>query len=63
MTKPQTKQQLQIKKMRRLKHKNLRQLLLHRFLNHYGYDKGEITAKAIIDDIIKLIDDYFLVYD
>jgi len=63
MTKPITKQQIQLKKMRRLKHKNLRQLLLHRFLNHYGYDKGQITAKAIIDDILKLVDDYFLVSD
>jgi hypothetical protein len=44
-----------------LKDKNLQQLLLYRFLNHYGYDKGEITAKAIIDDIIKLIEDYYIV--
>lgn len=61
MSKSLTKQQIQLKKMRRLKHKNLHQLLLHRFMNHYGYDKGEITAKAIIDDILKLVDDYFLV--
>ena len=61
MSKTLTKPQIQIKKMRRLKHKGLHQLLLHRFLNHYGYDKGEITAKAIIDDILKLVDDYFLV--
>ena len=61
MSKPITKAQIQLKKMRRLKDKNLHQLLLYRFLNHYGYDKGEITALAIIDDILKLIDDYFLV--
>ena len=61
MAKPLTKDQIQLKKMRRLKDKNLTNLLLHRFLNHYGYDKGEITAKAIIDDILRLIDDYFLV--
>lgn len=61
MTKPVTKEQIQLKKMRRLRDKNLHQLLLYRFLNHYGYDKGEVTAKAIIDDILKLIDDYFLV--
>jgi len=61
MSKPLTKEQVQLKKIRRLKDKNLYNLLLHRFLNHYGYDKGEITAKAIIDDIIKLIDDYYLV--
>jgi hypothetical protein len=61
MSKPITKEQIQLKKIRRLKDKSLQQLLLHRFLNNYGYDKGEITAKAIINDIIKLIDDYFLV--
>ena len=61
MSKPLTKTQIQLKKMRRLKDKNLSQLLLYRFINHYGYDKGEVTAKAIIDDILKLIDDYFLV--
>lgn len=61
MSKPLTKEQVQLKKMRRLRDKNLPQLLLHRFLNHYGYDKGEVTAKAIIDDILTLIDDYFLV--
>jgi hypothetical protein len=61
MSKPLTKEQVQLKKFRRLKSKSLHQLLLHRFLNHYGYDKGEVTARAIIDDLLKLIDDYFLV--
>lgn len=61
MSKPLTKQQMQLKKIRRLKGKTLRQVLLYRFLNHYGYDKGEITAKAIIDDLLKLIEEYFLV--
>jgi len=61
MSKPITKEQVQLKKIRRLKDKNLQNLLLFRFLNNYGYDKGEITAKAIINDIIKLIDEYYLV--
>jgi biotin operon repressor len=61
MSKPLTKEQIQLKKTRRLKDKNIKNLLLYRFLNHYGYSGGEITAKAIIDDILKLIDDYFLV--
>jgi hypothetical protein len=61
MSKPLTKEQIQLKKYRRLKDKNLEQLLLNRFLNHYGYEKGEITARAIINDILKLVDDYFLV--
>ena len=61
MSKSLTKEQIQLKKYRRLKDKNLEQLLLNRFLNNYGYEKGEITAKAIISDILKLVDDYFLV--
>jgi hypothetical protein len=61
MSKPLTKAQIQLKKSRRLKDKNLKQLLLYRFLNHYGYDKGEISAKAIVDDILSVIDQYFLV--
>jgi hypothetical protein len=61
MSKPLTKEQIQLKKNRRLKAKTLRQLLLYRFLNNYGYDKGEITARAIVDDILELIDRYFLV--
>lgn len=59
--KPLTKQQHQLKKQRRLKDKSLAQHLIYRFLNHYGYDKGEITARAIVDDILSLIDNYFLV--
>lgn len=61
MSKPITKEQIQFKKYRRLKDKSLESLLLHRFLNHYGYNKGEVTAKSIISDILKLVDDYFLV--
>lgn len=61
LTKPLTKEQIQLKKLRRLQAKGLRQMLIHRFLNSYGYDKGEVTVRAIVDDILKLIDDYFLV--
>lgn len=61
MSKPLTKAQIQLKKGRRLKDKGLGQMLLYRFLHHYGYDKGQVTAKAIIDDILCLIDQYFLV--
>lgn len=61
MTKPLTKEQIQLKKMNRLKNKSLRQHLLYRFLNHYGYDKGAVTAGAIVDDILTLIEDFYLV--
>ncbi len=61
MGKSLTKEQVQAKKVRRLKSKTLHQMLVYRFLNHYGYDKGEVTARAIVDDILSLIDEYFLV--
>lgn len=61
MSKPLTKAQIQLKKSRRLKDKSLQQLLLYRFLNHYGYDKGELIAQTIIQDILRLIEQYFLV--
>ena len=61
MSKPLSKMQIQLKKMKRLQSKSIQQLLLYRFLNHYGYDKGTVTARAIIDDILQIIDDYFLV--
>lgn len=61
MSKPLTKEQTQLKKFRRLKDKSLEQILLYRFLNQYGYDRGQITATAIIQDILTIIDDFFLV--
>ena len=61
MSKTLTKEQAQLKKVRRLKSKSLKQVLLWRFLNHYGYDKGHVTATAIIEDILGLIEEYFLV--
>lgn len=61
MSKALTKEQIQLKKFRRLSDKSLEQHLLYRFLNNYGYDKGEVTAKAIINDILQLIDHFFLV--
>ena len=60
MIKTLTKTEIQLKKFRRINDKSLKQLLLYRFLNHYGYDKGEITAKAIITDVLQLIEDYFI---
>jgi predicted transcriptional regulator len=55
-----TKTQINLKKFKRINNKSLRQLLLYRFLNHYGYDKGEVSAKAIVDDIIRLVQRYFV---
>jgi len=44
---------------RRLKGKTLRHILLDRFLNQYGYDKGAVTASAIVEDLLCLIEHYY----
>ena len=61
MSKPQTRTAINEKKFRRINDKSLRQLLIHRFLNDYGYDKGEVTATAIVDDILTTVEDYFVI--
>jgi hypothetical protein len=59
-TRPQTKEAIYLRKSNRLKGKSLKQVLLYRFLNQYGYDKGEVTAKAIVEDILSLIERYYV---
>lgn len=61
MSKSLTRTQVNEKKFRRINDKSLRQLLIHRFLNDYGYDKGEVTATAIVDDILKTVEEYFVI--
>jgi hypothetical protein len=61
MSKTLTKDEINMKKFRRINDKSLRQHLVYRFLNSYGYDKGEVTAQAIVDDILKTIEHYFVV--
>lgn len=61
MSKILTKDEVNEKKFRRINDKSLRQLLIHRFINAYGYDKGEVTAQAIVDDILNTIEHYFVV--
>lgn len=43
----------------RLKAKTLKHILLYRFLNHYGYDKGAVTAGAIVDDVLNVVEQYY----
>lgn len=61
MSKTLTKTEVNDKKFRRINDKSLRQFLIHRFVNSYGYDKGEVTATAIVDDIMQTIEHYFVV--
>ena len=61
MSKTLTRDEVNEKKFRRINDKSLRQLLIHRFINSYGYDKGEVTAQAIVDDVLKTVEHYFVV--
>jgi hypothetical protein len=48
-----------LREYKRMKGKSLKHIILDRFLNHYGYDKGAVTASAIIDDLLALIEQYY----
>jgi len=58
---PMTSQEIKLKKFRRIHDKSLEQVLLHRFLNHYGYEKGAVTARAIVRDLLELVERHFLI--
>jgi hypothetical protein len=47
----------------RIKAKSLKHILLDRFLNFYGYDKGKGLALAIIDDFLGLIEQFYRYHD
>ncbi len=49
-----SKEAIAERKFQRIKGKSLKNILLDRFLNNYGYDKGIITATAIVDDVLDL---------
>ncbi len=40
----------------RFKKRNLPDLLVHKFLNEYGYDHGPVIARAIVEDILATIE-------
>jgi len=58
-TRDHSKESVAQKRFLRINGKTLKAILLDRFLNQYGYDKGTITANAIVDDILLLIDNYY----
>ena len=43
----------------RIRGKSLKTVLMDRFVNNYGYDKGTVTANAIVNDILDLIEQYY----
>jgi len=47
-----------LREYKRIKGKSLKHIVLDRFLNQYGYDKGTVTASAIVEDLLSLIEQY-----
>ena len=58
-TRDHSKESLAIRRYHRIKGKSLKNIILNRFINNYGYDKGIITANAIVDDILNIIEQYY----
>jgi hypothetical protein len=58
-TRDHSKEAIYQRRALKLKGKSLKHIVLDRFLNHYGYDKGSVTASAIIDDLLALIEQYY----
>ena len=58
-TRDHSRESLAQRRYHRIKGKTLKNILLDRFINKYGYDKGIITASAIVDDILTLIQGYY----
>ena len=54
-----SREAMAFREYQRMKGKSLKHILLERFLNHYGYDKGKVTAEAIIDDLLGLIEQFY----
>lgn len=40
----------------RIKKRSIPDLLVHRFLTEYGYDHGPVIARAVVEDILAIID-------
>lgn len=58
-TRNHSKESMAERRYQRIKGKSLKNILLERFINKYGYDKGMVTANAIVDDILLLVETYY----
>jgi len=58
-TRDHSKETIAQKRHLRIKGKSLKNIMLDKFINKYGYDKGIITANAIVEDILNLVETYY----
>jgi hypothetical protein len=50
---------ISLRRYKRIKGKSIKNILIDKFLNNYGYDKGIVTANAIVDDILMTIEHFY----
>ncbi len=62
-TRDHSNKAISVRRSNRLKGKTLKHILIDRFLNLYGFEKGEIVATAIISDILNIIERFYLFHD
>lgn len=63
MTRKTSKTNGVAKLISRLKRKNLSTILLEKFLNEYGYEKGIVAARAFVKDIIETVNQFYVKTD
>lgn len=50
---------ISLRRYKRIKGKSLKNIIIDKFLNQYGYDKGTVTATAIVNDILDTVEQYY----
>jgi len=58
-TRDHSKETIAQRRYMRIKGKSLKHVLLDKFINKYGYDKGIVTANAIVDDLLTTVEQYY----
>lgn len=58
-TRDHSAQSIADRRYQRIKGKSIKKIIVDKFLNQYGYDKGIVTANAIVDDLLNTIENYY----
>ena len=58
-TRDHSKESIAQRRYLRMKGKSLKNILLDKFINQYGYDKGLVTANAIVEDLLTTIEHFY----
>lgn len=58
-TRDHSKESIAQRRYMRMKGKSLKHILMDKFIHQYGYDKGVVTANAIVDDLLATIEHFY----